>query len=135
MVASGGAEVGWTTRSCAQRALKRAASVHDGLRPPARGVVVLCYHRVGARSTAFEIDLPEDRFDAQMARVAERGAAVTIDDALTALATATVPAHDRVVVSFDDGTADFVDVALPTLVRHQVPAVLYVATDFIERGR
>ncbi len=38
-------------------------------------------------------------------------------------------------MSFDDGTADFVDVALPILVRRRVPAVIYLATDFIEGNR
>ena len=39
------------------------------------------------------------------------------------------------VITFDDGTADFVDEALPILVQYRVPATLYVATDFVERGR
>jgi peptidoglycan/xylan/chitin deacetylase (PgdA/CDA1 family) len=134
-MASGGAQLLGKSRARAQRALKRAASVRDDLRPPARGVVVLCYHRVGERSTAHEIDLPEARFDEQMSRVARQGAAVGIDDALALLRASSVPDHDRVVVSFDDGTADFVDVVLPILERHQVPAVLYVATDFIEQAR
>jgi peptidoglycan/xylan/chitin deacetylase (PgdA/CDA1 family) len=40
-----------------------------------------------------------------------------------------------VAVTFDDGTADFADEALPVLERHRVPATLYVATDFVERGQ
>jgi peptidoglycan/xylan/chitin deacetylase (PgdA/CDA1 family) len=36
------------------------------------------------------------------------------------------------VVTFDDGTDDFVDDALPVLVRHGVPATLYVATAHVE---
>jgi peptidoglycan/xylan/chitin deacetylase (PgdA/CDA1 family) len=112
--------------------LKRAASVRDGVRPPARGVVVLCYHRVGERSDAREIDLPTPEFEAQISTVADR--AVTIEDALVALQTTDEPERDPVVVSFDDGTADFVDVVVPVLVRHGVPAILYVATDFVERG-
>lgn len=38
-----------------------------------------------------------------------------------------------VVVTFDDGTDDFVEHAVPALVRHGVPATLYVATEFVEQ--
>jgi peptidoglycan/xylan/chitin deacetylase (PgdA/CDA1 family) len=40
-----------------------------------------------------------------------------------------------VVVTFDDGTADFVDTALPLLVRYRIPATLYVATRFVEERK
>jgi peptidoglycan/xylan/chitin deacetylase (PgdA/CDA1 family) len=118
----------------ARRAVKQAAHWHDALIPPRHGVVVLCYHRVGERSAATEVDLPEATFRRQMEAVTERGAQ-TIDAALVALRSARPPREDRVVVTFDDGTADFVDVALPVLVEHSVPAVLYVATEFIELQR
>ena len=42
--------------------------------------------------------------------------------------------ESAIVVTFDDGTADFAEVALPILVQHQVPATLYLATDFVEGG-
>ena len=44
----------------------------------------------------------------------------------------TAPAVNPVAVTFDDGTADFVDDALPVLVEHGVPALLYLATGFVE---
>lgn len=112
--------------------VKRAAVGADRLRPSRPGVVVLLYHRVGARS-GVEVDLPRALFAEQMAAIA--GRAVTLDRALTALAGAPPEGADPVVVTFDDGTADFVEEALPVLVEHQVPAVLYVATEFIEEGR
>src|SRR5262249_55965140 len=40
-----------------------------------------------------------------------------------------------VVVTFDDGTADFADAALPVLVEHQIPVTLYLATAFVEEQR
>jgi peptidoglycan/xylan/chitin deacetylase (PgdA/CDA1 family) len=135
-VSSAAAErVGLSFRSRAQGALKRAAGASDRFRVPAAGVVVLAYHRVGGCSDAHEIDLPESRFDEQMACIARWRDPVDLDAALVALQAPDGTARDRVVVTFDDGTADFVDVALPILERHRIPATLYIATDYIESGR
>jgi peptidoglycan/xylan/chitin deacetylase (PgdA/CDA1 family) len=120
-------------RRFAQHALKRAAAGADRLRRPSRGVVVLLYHRVGGHSAAPEIDLPAALFDEQCAEIA--GRATSLDAALDALNCSLPPREDPVVVTFDDGTADFVDDALPILVRHGVPALLYVATAFVADGR
>jgi peptidoglycan/xylan/chitin deacetylase (PgdA/CDA1 family) len=123
-------------RTAAGRLVKEAAALGDRVRPPGRGVVLLIYHRIGAGSGS-EIDLPAERFDEQMAWLTERQAAIPIDAALDALEHEPPPASDveAVVVTFDDGTADLVDVALPILVRHRVPAVFYVSTDFVEGAR
>jgi peptidoglycan/xylan/chitin deacetylase (PgdA/CDA1 family) len=123
-----------TTQRAWRRALKRAAEAHDLIRRPQRGVVVLCYHRVGRRSSA-RIDLPAWLFDEQMARLVAGPGVVDLAGALGALACPAPSGPDAVAVTFDDGTADFVEEALPILVRHRVPATLYVATDFVERGR
>jgi len=116
------------------RAVKVAAEAADRVRPPpADGVVVLLYHRVGGRAQS-EIDMPLDLFEEQIAALAASGAAGTLDDAIEHLA-GRHPGGPRVVVTFDDGTDDVVDIAVPILARHGVPAVLYVATDFVERGQ
>ena len=39
-----------------------------------------------------------------------------------------------VAVTFDDGTADFADDALPVIVQHRVPVTLYAATEFVDLG-
>lgn len=114
--------------------VKHAARTVDRVRTPPRGVVVLIYHRVGRRSS-LAVDLPETDFDQQMAALAASGRVVTLDAGLDALAAPVPPSVDPVVVTFDDGTADFADLAMPILARHRVPATLYVATDFVERGR
>jgi peptidoglycan/xylan/chitin deacetylase (PgdA/CDA1 family) len=99
-----------------------------------RGVVVLCYHRVGRRSNS-RVDLPSWLFEEQMARLVAGPGTVDLDRALVALVGPPPPGPDAVAVTFDDGTIDFVEEALPVLVKHRVPATLYLATDFVERGQ
>ena len=74
--------------------------------------------------------------------VAASGAVVTLDRAVgllgevADLATPSLPADPgAVVVTFDDGTGDFVDEAVPVLDRFGVPATLYVATRFVDEQR
>jgi peptidoglycan/xylan/chitin deacetylase (PgdA/CDA1 family) len=117
-----------------QQTVKATAAVVDSVRRTPPGVVVLIYHRVGAGS-GLQVDLPVEQFAAQMAWLASRGNVVTLDDALTRLDHGTNGESDpRVVVTFDDGTIDFVEHALPVLERHRIPVTLYAATAFIDDG-
>jgi peptidoglycan/xylan/chitin deacetylase (PgdA/CDA1 family) len=123
----------------ARRALlqgvKLTASIVDRVRTLERGVVVLLYHRVGGRS-GLEMDLPMRLFARQIESLSQ-GDVLSLPKALSLLDSNDAGQDGRppVVLSFDDGTADFVDTALPILVRFGIPATLYVATRFIEEGR
>ncbi|MEQ8840689.1 MAG: polysaccharide deacetylase family protein [Acidimicrobiales bacterium] len=110
--------------------VKLAAGAVDVVRRPTAGLVVLIYHRVGAR-TPVRVDLPTPTFDAQMEMLAQQGSVIALDDAVERLA-AGDDLRGRVVVTFDDGTDDVVDEALPVLARHGIPATLYVATAHVE---
>jgi peptidoglycan/xylan/chitin deacetylase (PgdA/CDA1 family) len=126
-------------RGASQAAVKATSVLADQVWKPPPGVVILLYHRVGAR-TPTAVDLPTALFDEQMEWLASRRLQVSIADGLTALAGPAPSDPGRserspVVVTFDDGTADLVDVALPILCHHGVPAVFYLATDFIENSR
>jgi peptidoglycan/xylan/chitin deacetylase (PgdA/CDA1 family) len=125
-------------RALALRTIKTVAAAGDRVRPPARGVVVLIYHRVGGGSGT-EVDLSPQAFDEQMAWLAASGRVVSLDAAVDMLDPSPTegagPAvDDPVVVTFDDGTADLADVATPILVRHGVPATVYLATRFVDEG-
>jgi len=113
--------------------VKTASAAADRLRHVVPGVVVLLYHRVGGGS-GLEIDLDAAVFEEQIATIAASSRAVRLGDALRRLATPGMR-ESAVVVTFDDGTADFADVAVPILARHGVPATLYVATAFVEEER
>jgi peptidoglycan/xylan/chitin deacetylase (PgdA/CDA1 family) len=140
-------------RSLALRTIKRLAAAGDRVRPPVPGVVVLIYHRVGGGSGT-EVDLTPQAFDEQMDWLAGTGRVVDLDAAVDLLDPAGDPSgdadqpsdaptgheadrpdsDDRVVVTFDDGTADLADTATPILERHGVPATVYLATRFIDEG-
>ena len=123
-----------TLVSAARTALKVTSAAVDTVRRPGPGLVVLIYHRVG-RLTPVEVDLPTSTFADQMAFLASETRLVTLSEGLARLADPDGGRDDSMVaVTFDDGTADFADQAVPVLVEHRVPVTLYVATDFIERG-
>jgi peptidoglycan/xylan/chitin deacetylase (PgdA/CDA1 family) len=88
--------------------------------------VVLLYHRVGAGDR--EIDLHPEAFDRQIAAVAATGRARTLDDALAP------EGSGGIVVTVDDGLSDFHRNVVPILVRHGVPALLYLATGLVADG-
>src|SRR5262245_51375818 len=127
-----------------RRAMKGAAAAVDTVRRPPRGGVVLIFHRVGG-GPGLELDLPVGLFAAQAEVLAASGRVVSLGDALAWLARPVGGGDDGgadggaggdpVVITFDDGTQDFVDRAVPILERHRLPATLYAATAFIEEGR
>lgn len=116
-----------------RRVVKTTAAGVDTVRQPDRGLVVLAYHRVGAGS-GLEVDLDAGLFERQMEELAQRRV-VTLDEGLTAVVgPAPTDAPDPIAVTFDDGTADFAEAALPILVRYRVPVTIYVATQFVDEG-
>jgi peptidoglycan/xylan/chitin deacetylase (PgdA/CDA1 family) len=117
----------------ARTAVKATAAAVDTVHRPPPGLVVLIYHRVGRR-TPIEVDLPLPLFADQIAELAASRRVVSLTDGLAGLADPAAPRDAAVAITFDDGTADFADLALPVLAEHRVPVTLYVATDFIERG-
>lgn len=121
-------------RRALQAGVKRAAGAADRIRRPPAGVVVLIYHRVGGGSGS-EVDLPLSLFEEQMAHLSSTCRVTTLGAAVELVAGPAPPdggAH--VAVTFDDGTADFAEHAVPILVRHQIPVTLYAATSFLEDG-
>lgn len=120
--------------SLPRQLVKYAAATVDVLRRRPPGVVILIYHCVGGgRSTS--VDLPVGLFEEQVAFLAEHATVLDLDAALEVLAGRRSLPPNAVVLTFDDGTADLVDHALPILDRYHLPATLYVATGFVDAPR
>lgn len=124
-------------RRSMQKAAKGLAVGYDVVRPPRDGVVILAYHRVGGGS-GLELDVDPEVFLSHMEWLAENRSVIGLDAAVAVLSQAdgvADPGLPVTVITFDDGTADFIDHALPALVETATPATYYIATDFIESRR
>jgi peptidoglycan/xylan/chitin deacetylase (PgdA/CDA1 family) len=129
-----------STKRLVASGVKVGAAAFDRIVPPAPGVVVLIYHRVGGGSGS-NVDLSRDVFDQQVSELVAAERVITMDAAVALLADGSSDgaSFDKrclpVVLTFDDGTADWLDVVLPVLASHQAPATFYVASDFVDAGR
>src|SRR5436190_558012 len=84
------------------------------------------YHRVAeVERDRHQLCVRPDRFEAQVAWLAERVDVVPLERALQPAAS------PRVVVTFDDGYADNATVAAPILERHGVPATMFVVSGVV----
>jgi peptidoglycan/xylan/chitin deacetylase (PgdA/CDA1 family) len=71
-------------------------------------------------------------FESQMRFVSRAMNPISIHSALEQLEKDTLPPN-AVAVTFDDGYLDNFEIALPVLEKYQVPATIFVTTDFIDR--
>lgn len=116
-------------------------SSHPKRAPTARrasDLRVLLYHRVedpGAPRPDLAPNLVEAtprRLDAHLAHLARFHTPVGWDEVRAALrGTHTLPER-AVLVTFDDGYRDFLEISWPLLKKHRVPAVLFVPTAFVD---
>lgn len=114
-----------------RRLAKRLALAIDAAVPGSTGMVVLAYHRVGRRTNS-PVDLSTSMFRRQLAHLAAAAAVVSLDEGIDSLQSPDQGQRFPTVLTFDDGTADFVDVVLPALVEYSIPATLYVSTAFVD---
>jgi peptidoglycan/xylan/chitin deacetylase (PgdA/CDA1 family) len=96
---------------------------------------ILIYHRVLSRPDGLNNwDPTADEFDGQIRALSRFFTTLPLGEAVERLRKGALPAH-AACVSFDDGYRDNVDVALPILRRHGVPATFFIATGYLNGGR
>ncbi len=102
------------------------------------GAVVLMYHSV-ARAERRPLQdplnaMPEAVFASQMSLLARQRQVISLDALAETLAAGESPPTGSVVITFDDGYLDTYEVAAPILSRYDLPATLFIATGYAERG-
>ncbi len=120
----------------ARQAVKAVSAASDLAFRSKPGITILIYHRVGAGNGG-QMDLPSAEFRDQLAWLSDTQRVLSLDQAIDELVGMPEPGgaiEPGVVLTFDDGTTDWVDNVLPALEQHSVPATFYVATSFVDEG-
>lgn len=91
---------------------------------------IFMYHRINSREG--DLGLSVNQFRQQVHIIKNEFEPMTLSDLLLAEEQGEIPAN-AVVVTFDDGYADFADIAFPILRDADVPATLFVTTGFVNR--
>ncbi|HYV15650.1 MAG TPA: trifunctional glycosyltransferase/class I SAM-dependent methyltransferase/polysaccharide deacetylase [Conexibacter sp.] len=102
--------------------------------PTTTRLPILMYHRVApaGATTAERWRVHPDAFEAQLRHLRERGYQSVTFEQWRAAADRRAPLPARsVMVTFDDGYADFPDYALPLLDRYGFHATMFVVTDLV----
>jgi peptidoglycan/xylan/chitin deacetylase (PgdA/CDA1 family) len=102
----------------------RAGALVRSLERARPGLYTLCYHHVAAAS--------KSRFAAQIALLKQFGTFVDADTASARLLSGRAAEGVAFLLTFDDGYADNVDIALPVIRQHRIPAMLFLVSDWLD---
>lgn len=109
--------LGWPARHRRRNRHKLLLLMYHGVVP--ERLDPFCWHQ-----------LPVDDFRAQLEWLREQYTVLPLTDALAALDAGTLPDH-AAAITFDDGFANNVDVALPVLEAMELPATIFLPTELI----
>jgi len=121
----------WLAKKAARAAF---AAVTGSLVRPGACARVLTYHRFGRITRDPFCVTPED-FESHVALLAAEGRAVSLDDVHAFARGERDLPDDACLVTMDDGYESMLDIALPILQRHRVPAVAFITASFVGAPR
>lgn len=110
--------------SLARRVMRRA-------RTPRAAAAILMYHRVAdVQYDPWNLAVSPENFEQQLAYLKRHHTPMPLNELIEALQTGKLP-HNAVAITFDDGYRDNLVNARPLLLRHGLPATLFLATGWV----
>lgn len=111
---------------------KYLTRVYRFLFPNSSVCLILTYHRVfDLKSDPHEIAVSKENFKKQMTYIKNRYNVITLDQLIDHKKTKSLP-KKSIIITFDDGYVDNLINAVPVLEELQIPATIYIATDYID---
>ncbi len=103
------------------------------------GATIVMYHSVAAAPAAEFIDpachVTPKVFEAQIAWLKKHRRIISLNRLVDSISLGETPEPGTVAITFDDGYLDNLKVAAPILAKYDVPAILYLATRYIDEGQ
>jgi peptidoglycan/xylan/chitin deacetylase (PgdA/CDA1 family) len=116
-------------------AARAGRAIAGALRRRSRRGLVLLYHRIaGPRRDPQMLDVRARNFDEQLGILARTTTPLPLDEFESLRRSGSLPAR-AVAVTFDDGYADNLHAAAPALMRHGIPATVFITTGMIGSER
>lgn len=107
-----------------KRSVKRAVGLKE------KCAVILMYHRVAdVASSPYHGIVSIDHFEQQMQYLHDQYCAMPLTALADAVKKKTIP-RKSVIITFDDGYSDNYHVAYPILKKHQIPATIFVTSQY-----
>jgi len=102
------------------------------------GAIILMYHSVADAKAASFIDpanrIDPELFERQMGFLSRYRHVVSLSALVADITAGSSPRAGSVCLTFDDGYLDNLTIAAPILEKHRLPATLYLATGYVDRG-
>ncbi|USN88966.1 MAG: polysaccharide deacetylase family protein [Candidatus Nomurabacteria bacterium] len=103
------------------------------LLPTKSGAVVLTYHSVGDNGFSFTVS--KKVFERQLKYIKnKKWNVVSLPELVVMLKKKRKIPLKTVAITFDDAYSDFIENALPVLEKYEIPATIFVPTDFVGRS-
>lgn len=99
----------------------------------ARGrALVLMYHRISNEPDYLGLCVAPDIFHRHLICLKQRAQVLPLSELVKHVSSNESLGGDIAAITFDDGYRDNLEVALPILAQHELPATVFVTTDFID---
>lgn len=92
-------------------------------------LIILTYHSISDEN--YDYSVSPDNFEKQLYYLQEKFRIISLSELLRVLKDKKMPEENLVLITFDDGVEDNYKNAFPILKKIGVPAVIFIATDFI----
>ncbi len=127
---------GFIQNLCYWRGVRRTVGERDMWKRLTEGTPILLYHAIGTRGEpAGAFVMPARRFASHMKWIRRLGyTPLSLDDFLACQRTRTFPPARSVVITFDDGYADNFTHAFPILKKHNIPASIFLVSQYVDQA-